>query len=520
LTKNVGLDPRHLHVTVFAGDETLDITRDEQAIALWKALYAASGITAGAVAGPEVPAGDLAPLKPKEEARIWCYGATKNWWSRSGVPAQMPPGEPGGPDSEIFYDFGPELGLHENSTWKDQPCHPNCDCGRFLEIGNSVFMEYIKEASGNFALLGKPNVDYGGGLERLLMAVENCPDIFLTSAFWPLMEAISGLAGVSYQDAPAAKKRALRVIVDHLRSSVMLAADGVVPASKEQGSVLRRLIRRQLRFAHTLGITKPFLADLATPVIALYQDHYPEVKAKAATIRELLATEEKKFAATLEKGLHQIAKMDQINGQKAFFLYESYGFPFALTAEIAAERGQTFTEADFLAAQEAHRQESRTLSAGKFKGGLADATARTTAYHTATHLLLAALRALIDPHITQKGSNITSERARFDFNFSRPLTPPELTALEQQLNAWITADLPVTATTLPKDQALREVTVAVFADRYPDEVTVYRIGDLSTEICLGPHVTHTGTIGPLKITKEKGVSAGVRRLYLEIATPS
>lgn len=517
MTQGAGLDPSKLFVTVFAGDSAVKIARDDESIKIWQELFASAGIKAGVVAGPGVDAGKLAALSPDEEARIFCYGVKKNWWSRSGTPSQMPAGEPGGPDSEIFYDFGANLKLHENSPWRDEPCHLNCDCGRFLEIGNSVFMQYQKQNDGSFTPLAQPNVDYGGGLERLLMAVENSADIFLTSAFYPFVQVLEKMLHFDYKNATDEQKRSCRVIIDHLRSAVMLIADGVVPSPKEQGYVLRRLIRRAVRFARNLDIHEPFLATVAEPVIKFYQDYYTDLQNKVELISSVLTAEEKKFATTLEKGLRELDKLPVLDGQAAFFLYESYGFPFELTAEIAAERGQTLLEADFLAAKKTHQDASRAASTEKFKGGLADAQERTVAYHTATHLLLATLRALISPDILQKGSNITAQRARFDFNFDRALTDKEITQLENRLNELATASLPITCTTLPKNQALKEVTVAAFADRYPDEVTLYSIGDISREICMGPHVTNTSQLGTLKITKQKAVSTGVRRLYLEIS---
>jgi alanyl-tRNA synthetase len=271
-----------------------------------------------------------------------------------------------------------------------------------------------------------------------------------------------------------------------------------------------------VRFARDLGVTQPFLAKLAEYVVALYENHYTDLQGKHELIKEVLSTEEKKFAATLEKGLKELNKLPQLDGQAAFFLYESYGFPFELTAEIAAERGIIIEEKDFIAAKTAHQNASRSGSEAKFKGGLEDARERTVAFHTATHLLLATLRALISPEIVQKGSNITAERARFDFNFDRALTDEEVKKVEDRLNEIVEKDLIVTCETLPKDKALQEITVAVFAERYPDEVTVYSVGDVSKEICIGPHVNKTSEIGKLKIAKQKAVSTGVRRIYLEI----
>lgn len=487
LTTIVQLDPHRLYVTVFAGDEKLGIPRDEEAITIWQTLFAQAGIEA------------------KVGERIFTYDASKNWWSRSGTPAQMPAGEIGGTDSEIFYDFGQPV--HAG-------CHPNCDCGRFIEIGNSVFMEYRKTAAGTFEPLPKKNVDYGGGLERLLMAKENQADIFLTSAFRPFLDELTTALHLNYQTADEKTKRALRIIVDHLRSSIMLLAEGVTPSNKGQGYVLRRLLRRSLLMAKQLSLPTAQLTNLVPLMAELYGQTYPEIMTNQATIEQGIAQETAKFSQTVNKGLKEIEKLQAIDGKTAFFLYETYGFPWELTQEIVAKRGLTINEADFLAAAKQHREESKLQSDAKFKGGLADHEQETVKFHTVTHLLLAALRQFVDPHCLQKGSNITAERARFDFTCSRALTSEELTQIEQQINDWIKADLPVTKQILEKEEALALVGGSLFADRYPEQVSVYQIDTASQEICIGPHVTHTGEIGAIKIKKQESVSAGVRRLYL------
>ncbi len=498
-TQIVGLDPKRLYVTVFGGDQKLGLAADEESITIWQQVFAEVGIDA------------------KVGERIFTYGPEKNWWSRSGTPDKMPAGEPGGSDSEIFYDFGTDLHCHEHSPWADKPCHPNCDCGRFIEIGNSVFMQYQKTADGKFIDLPQKNVDYGGGLERVIMAQEHCHDIFQSSVFKDLIAVLEDTSGKKYQDLDEDNKKSWRIIADHLRSSVFLLAEGLQPSNKEQGYVLRRLLRRSLVAIKQHGLEPTVLTDMVAPVAALYQDVYPQVGEQQENIQASIAAESQKFAASLNKGLKQIAKMTTISGEDAFYLYESYGFPLELTREIAAKKGITVDEAAFEAAKQAHRQKSQTSSAGKFKGGLADHSQETVRFHTATHLLLAALQKQLDPKIYQKGSNITGERARFDFAFGRALTPEEMSSLEQQINTWIDADLPVKRLEMPKAQALELVGGSVFADRYPDQVSVYQIEDASIEICVGPHVTHTGEIGHIKLTKQQSAGSGLRRIYIYFA---
>lgn len=511
LTETVGLPAERLYVTVFSGNNTLGIGRDDESVAIWQRLFAQKGIAASAVSD--------SALQGMQGGRIFYYDEKKNWWSRAGVPDNMPEGEPGGPDSEVFYDYGAELQLHEQSAFKDQPCHVNCDCGRFLEIGNSVFMQYQKQADGTFKELAQKNVDFGGGFERIVAVAEGKQDIFATELFRPILAKLEELSGSAYQ-TNAATTRSFRVIADHLRAAVMLCADGVLPGNKEQGYFLRRLVRRAVRFGKMIGMTQPFTAELAAVVATGYSAAYPEVVEKLSAIQATLETEEAKFEKTIAKGLKIIEKTPVLTGETAFQLYETHGFPFELTQEIAAERGQTISEAEFLGAKKQHAAASRTASAGKFKGGLQDSSDQTTRYHTATHLLHAALRKVLGTHVQQKGSNITAERLRFDFSHTTALTAEEITAVEQQINDWIMADLPVTVQTLPKQTALDSGAIAFFAEKYPDMVTVYTVGAdpdsdwVSKELCGGPHVAHTGEIGAVKITKEQAVSAGVRRVYI------
>lgn len=520
----VGLDPNRLYATVYRGNKKLGVPRDEDSAQTWQELFKVRGIEAKVV--------DLAEKNGMEDpetgeiGHIFYYDEGENWWSRSGKPDLMPPGEPGGPDSEVFFDFGAELQLHETSSWADQPCHVACDCGRFMEIGNSVFMQYQKQDDGSFKELPQKNVDFGGGLERILAAHQDDPDVFTTGLLWPIIEFLEQKTGQTYKDGEPETVRSFRVIADHVRAAVMLAADGVLPANKEQGYFVRRLLRRAIRHGMMIGIEDYFLAELVPVVATIFAQPYPQVTDQAEKISRAFSTEEKKFHKALRKGLAELEKLDTLNEEIAFKLYETYGFPFELTQEIAAEQGITLQEAVFSTIRDRHSEQSRTASAGKFKGGLADASETTIKYHTATHLLHAALRGLLGDQVQQKGSNITQKRLRFDFSFDRALTDQEKQEIEHQVNEWITSDLPVHNHLLPKEEALKSGAIAFFDD-YPDKVSVYTIGDdpngpahdqtsgwISKELCGGPHVEKTGQIGQIKLSKEQSAGAGVRRVYM------
>jgi alanyl-tRNA synthetase len=510
LTEEVGLEPERLFVTVFKGSPKLGIGADDESVAIWQELFSQKGIEAKAV--------DDAETHGMQGGRIFYYDETKNWWSRAGAPEAMPPGEPGGPDSEVFFDFGADRKLHEQSPFADQPCHVNCDCGRFLEIGNSVFMQYQKNDDGSFRELSQKNVDFGGGLERILAAAVDTPDVFLTTAFTPIIQVLEQLSGKTYQQSEEIR-RSFRVIADHVRAAVFLAADGVYPSNKEQGYYARRLVRRSIRYARMVDIPQGFITKLVNVVANMYAEAYPELLAKQTEIERVLQEEERKFDQALERGLRELDKLSTIDAITAFRLYETHGFPFELTQEIAAERGVELRLVEFDQARQDHAQKSRTASAGKFKGGLQDSSETATKYHTATHLLHAALRQVLGEHVQQKGSNITAERLRFDFLHPRALSEGEIAQVEQQVNDWIEADLPVTVETMSLEEALDSGALAFFGQRYPDQVTVYTIGDdphsswVSKELCGGPHVTNTGEIGQVKIIKEQAVGEGTRRIY-------
>lgn len=506
LTKELGLNPANLYVTVFAGNADINIPRDDESAALWQKMFAAAGIDAKVV--------DNAAQEGMQGGRIFTYDEQKNWWSRAGVPANMPVGEPGGPDTEMFWDFGAEKQLHENSPYKDTACHVNCDCGRFIEIGNNVFMQYRKTETG-FEPLPQKNVDFGGGLERITAALNNNPDVFQIDVFQPMMSKLQEISGVAYDSSEDATK-AYRVILDHVRAATFLIGDGIVPGKKDQEYFVRRLIRRAVRYANALSITTSFTADLATSVIAAYEGAYPELSARKDIILSELASEEEKFRKTLRSGLTKIDQIfqnsDDINGQQAFELYTTFGFPVEMLVEEAESRGKKVDMSSFEQEMAKHQELSRTASAGKFKGGLADHSDMSVKYHTATHLLHKALREVLGDHVLQKGSNITPERLRFDFSHPEKMTPEQIAAVENLVNEQIARDLSVTREEMSVEEAKKRGALGLFEHKYGDTVSVYTMGDFSCEICGGPHVEHTGTLGKFSITKEESASSGVRRI--------
>jgi len=525
LTHAIGLNPARLFVTVFRGKDV--IPRDDESVRLWKEQFATAGIDAKSI--------DDAERNGMQGGRIFFYDEKKNWWSRAGEPSSMPVGEPGGPDSEMFWDFGAERGLHETSPWKDRPCHVNCDCGRFLEIGNNVFMEYLRTPNG-FEPLRQKNVDFGGGLERIAAALNDDPDIFRIDLFAEPRTMLETLSGKRYGEQPE-ETRAFRIVMDHLRASTMLIADGAPPGNKDQGYFTRRMIRRAIRFAGTLGINDSFCPRIAEAVLATYASAYPDLGAKKEFIVETLKTEESQFRRTLVKGEKELTDYLQehgdVDGGKAFYFFETYGFPRELTEELLTEHGKKIVQHEtYEEAQKNHQSLSRTASMGKFKGGLADQTAETTKLHTATHLLDAALRTVLGDHVYQKGSNITAERLRFDFSHPDKMTPEQIKEVEKLVNGAIAADLPVSYHVTTVDGAKAEGAIGVFEQKYaqvtkeagaeaegPEHsrgVKVYTVGKgdqvFSKEICGGPHVARTGLLGTFRILKEESSSAGVRRI--------
>lgn len=385
-------------------------------------------------------------------------------------------------------------------------------------------MQFKKETDGSLKELPKMNVDFGGGLERMLAAVVGDPDVFKTDLFDSIIQKIEDLSAKKYIDPEHTPS--FRVIADHIKAAVMLAADGVYPDNKEQGYFARRLVRRAIRHGKKLGINKPFVVDLVSIVANIYKDAYPEVTNQLSTLENVLRDEEQKFLKTLNTGLREFEKVvdNTLTAQNAFFLFETYGFPLELSLEEAVSRQiklENDIDTKFLQAKKSHADLSRTASAGMFKGGLADHSETVTKLHTATHLLHKALRNVLGTHVRQEGSNITAERLRFDFAHTGALTPEEISKVEAEINEQIQKNLTVTKTIENRDKALATGAMAFFKDKYPEEVSVYTIGDnqnfYSKEFCGGPHVSSTGVIGTVKITKQEAVGAGKRRIYAVIA---
>jgi alanyl-tRNA synthetase len=499
LTGELGLDPRRLYVSVFEGNSA--VSKDTESAVIWKELFSKVGIDA------------------KEGERIFAYPASKNWWSRSGEPDKMPPGEPGGPDSEVFFDFGPELKLHDNSPFAGQKCHINCDCGRYMEIANSVFMQYVKQPDGSLKELSQKNVDFGGGLDRLAAVVAGTPDIFTTDLFGAIIRIIESQSGKKYGQNQE-ETRAMRIIGDHIKGAVMMMADGVLPSNKAQGYVLRRLIRRALLYGRSLGLAGDwkYVGGMVDPVAEIYREAYPEVTHKSPEIRQMLEEEAARFGKTLEKGMSEIEKIASLDGKTAFRLYETYGFPREMTEEIALKRGAQIDREEFESEFRRHQDLSRTAAKGMFKGGLADQNEQTTKLHTATHLLHQALRMVLGDHVVQRGSNITAERLRFDFSHPVKMTDEEVKKVEGIVNEKISRDLPVSFVVMDIAAAKKSGAIGVFGDKYSEKVKVYTVGDpdgkfFSREICGGPHVDSTGALKQLTITREESAGAGVRRIY-------
>jgi alanyl-tRNA synthetase len=512
LTDEVGIDPNRLFVTAFIGDEKNNIPKDEESAALWRNLFAAKGIDAKVV---EIGSEENGGRVGMQGGRIFYYDAGKNWWSRSGRPEKMPAGEPGGPDSEMFYEFS-EVKHDEKFG---QFCHPNCDCGRYIEIGNSVFMEYRKNEDGSFSKLAQRNVDFGGGLERITAASVGTADVFKTNIFSRIINKLEELSGRSYADSKFTA--AFRIVADHIRASAFLIGDGVLPSNTDQGYFVRRLIRRAVRYWDNFGIKQAGLSELIEPLLEDYQEAYPETYQKRQFIAEEIGKEEEKFRLTLEKGLREISKMfernQSISGKEAFDLYQSYGFPIEITEELAKEKGLLVNRSDFADEMKKHQDLSRLGAEQKFKGGLGGSSEQIVKYHTATHLLHAALRQVLGPDVGQKGSNITDERLRFDFSWPAKMTDEQKMAVEKIVNEMIAADLPVRRLDLPKAEADKTGAIHFFGEKYGDIVSVYYIGEslenaFSKEYCGGPHVEHTGVLGHFKIAKEEAVAAGVRRI--------
>ncbi len=521
--EGLGLDPEKLYVTVFAGDEATGMPVDMEAVEIWQRLFKEKGIDAGfANIGSEADGYE----KGMQGARIFAYDAKKNWWSRAGVPANMPAGEPGGPDSEVFYDFG----LPHDTSWGPE-CHPNCDCGRFVEIGNSVFMQFVKAEDGSFPNLPKQNVDFGGGLERLAFATIGTPDAFLIDVFDAARTALESRTGKKYGEDDATT-RSMRIILDHMRAASFMLAEDVRPSNTEAGYVLRRLIRRAIREADRLGIKDAVLPEVARGYGDAYADHYPHVAAHADVIRDELAKEEEKFRKTLAQGMRELEKLvakGAITPDDVFTLFTTYGFPIELTEEIANEREIEIDLTAVMELMKQHQETSRAGGAQRFAGGLADHAEQTVRYHTTHHILLKALQMVLGPEVKQRGSNITSERLRIDFASPGKMTDEQKAEVERIVNEVIYQDLPVTRTVMPREEAEKLGAEMEFGVKYPDMVSVYSVGPIhateetpdipnafSLEFCGGPHVTNTKEIHEgdrkFRIQKEEAVASGVRRI--------
>lgn len=496
MTKELELDPKRLYVSCFEGND--QVGKDTDSYKIWLKIG--------------VP-----------EDHIHFYDAKKNWWSRSGVPEEMPAGEIGGPDSEMFYEF--EDVNHNPAFGKF--CHPNCDCGKFFEIGNSVFMQFKKEEDGTLSDLPQKNVDFGGGLERLAAAVNGNPNIFKIDMFAGIIKRVEDEVGVRY-GTNFEKDKNFRIIADHLRTSCSLLAEGVIPSNKLHGYALRRLIRRAMFHCHLLGtgISGSGISHIAEDL----RNHYPAVDKNWTVVEENLNTEATRFESALKRGLAKLTKavsdgMD-IDGKFAFDLFQNDGFPLELTMEILSQNGIKFSTEEknaFGSEFEKHKENSRSMSAGIFKGGLESKSDETiTKLHTATHLLHAGLRKILGEHVSQKGSHITSERLRFDFSHPQKLTTEESKDVEDLMNEQIKKDLPVSFETKSLTEAIAEGALHFFAEKYGKEVKVYTIGDpkgdfFSKEICGGPHVTHTGLIEHVRIIKQEKIGSGIVRLYVGLA---
>ncbi|HEX6416048.1 MAG TPA: alanine--tRNA ligase [Candidatus Saccharimonadales bacterium] len=517
LTDVVGLDPSKIYVTAFIGDEKHGIPRDDEAANIWQKVFEEKGIEAKIVEIGSQKDGDERGIKPGE--RIFFYDDGENWWSRGGGLDKTPIGDPCGPDSEVFYDFGPQ-----NHAEGYGLAHPASDSGQFMEIGNQVFMQYRRLDDGSFEPLTRKNVDFGGGLERIAAASIDSPDVFKISLLWPIIEKLQKLSGKNYES----HTESMRVIADHLRAATFLAVDDVKPGNKEQGYVMRRLLRRAIRFAFDLGIEQNFFEEIVPVIADLYHADYPEVAAKREEVIATLVKEEKVFRQTLRKGLKQMEKFAEngLTGVELFTLYDTFGFPVELSTEEAFKQEITLSEnwrQEFDDKMAEQRARSQTAAKGTFKGGLGGQTLQHKKYHTATHLMYQALRDVLGDHVVQHGSNITEERLRFDFSHPEKVTREQLDEVERIVNEQIEKDLKISFAEYPTDIARGEMgALGQFGDRYGDTVKVYKmIADdeekpFSFEICGGPHVDHTMQLFEdgkrFKITKEESSSAGIRRI--------
>ena len=494
--KWLGLDPGRIYVSVFEGDS--DAPRDEESIRAWQEVFQKAGIKANVGDKHKGVTGD---------SRIFPYPKDKNWWGHAGSTG------PCGPDSEMFYDTG--LTMHQPEI-HGETCHINCDCGRYLEIWNDVFMEFNKKKDGTYEPLKQKNVDTGMGMERMaaltawLRKLVPEPDPYLTDLFKIARMKLQEISNRDYEESFA---KPMRIILDHSRAAVFLMSDGVAPGNKERGYILRRLIRRSIRQGQKLGITRDFLSELAGDFAAIYSPSYPDLKINLPEIKKMLGAEEAKFRKLLDRGLREIEKMPLLDGTIAFDLYQSYGFPPELTFEIASDRGEKIDRSEFEREFTKHQEKSRTAARGIFKGGLQDHSEQTTGLHTSTHLLQQALRQVLGNGVRQKGSHITAERLRFDFSHDKKMTPEEIAETEKLVNSQIKKNLAVNYEVTPIAEAVNRGALTVPGANYPEKVKVYSIGKFSKEVCGGPHVDFTGSLGKFKIVKEEAAGNLNRRIY-------
>jgi alanyl-tRNA synthetase len=472
----LNLDKKRLSVTVFAGDQ--DAPRDLESFEAWSSL----GVS---------------------DSRVFFLSKDDNWWGPIGNTG------PCGPCTEMFYDTG--------KSACSPSCRPGCSCGKYFELWNDVFMEYNRTAWGCYELLKQKNVDTGMGVEHTAAMLEGKENVFQIAAIRPIAKMVEEIASIDF--LTPAQERSIRIITDHIRASTFFLGDerGVKPSNADRGYVLRRLIRRAIRFGRLLGIERDFLKDLAEVVITFNEADYPLLREKEASIFDELSKEETKFKNTLEKGLSKFQRIAErspkIDGKNAFLLFQSFGFPIELTKELASEISIGVDEEEFRNEYKRHQKVSSASAKKLFKGGLSDASSETKKLHTATHLLNEALRVVLKKEdIVQRGSNITPERLRFDFNLDRPLEPEEIVAIENLVNEQIAKALPIAREEMTVEEAKNRGAQAVFDDKYGDTISVYTVGDFSTEICGGPHVSNTSELGIFKITKQKGIAAGVRRI--------
>ncbi len=510
LTKWLNIPADRLRVTVFEGWG--EIKADSEAIEIWRSLFEKEKIDS--------------------EDRIFKYGVEKNWWSRSGVPDKMPVGEPGGPDTEVFYDFGSDKKIHENSPFANEKCHVNCDCGRYIEICNSVFMQYKKTENG-FEELPQKNVDFGGGLERLIMATEQQQDVFQTSLFAPIVEEISKLTQKEYKE----NAKQIRIVADHFVSGIFIASNGIIPTNKEQGYILRRLLRRGLDNFYELGGSD--IVPVIHKIVEQYKETDEALIEKFETVKNVILEEEQKYKNTLSEAKKFIAKKykrvgdelmgtTEISADDAFKIYTSYG----LSPTQIKSLGYTFDNQKFAEQMEAHQKLSRAGASHKFAGGLADHQERTIMGHTATHLMHQALRDVLGDKVFQTGSNITTERVRFDFSYEKKPTEEELKKVAEIVNQKIKENLPVHFEIMPLKKAKEIGAIGLFDDKYQENVKIYFIGGenpnkkgrssssdadsetaYSIEFCGGPHVNSTAEVKKFTIIKEEGLGQGQRRIY-------